>query len=174
MSWHILPSVLAGSVIIGTTAAIILPSDNPATVCFRPGPVSCGSVAIGAIDGARTTIDFAAYEFTDRRGADALNRAAARGVAVRSVVDRKADLAMTLPGTVWTDCAVAIQHNKILVIDHNTVLTGSYNWTWAADHRNAENLLVLHDAAIADDYRRYFERLIAASQPGLSCPRSSL
>ena len=40
----------------------------------------------------------------------------------------------------------AIAHNKMMIIDNTTVLTGSFNFTKAAEARNAENLLVMKDA----------------------------
>src|SRR5439155_26472871 len=40
----------------------------------------------------------------------------------------------------------AIAHNKVMVIDSATILTGSFNFTKAAEERNAENLLVIKDA----------------------------
>ncbi len=46
----------------------------------------------------------------------------------------------------------AIAHNKVIVVDGETVVTGSYNFTQQAERRNAENLLVLHDAALAGKY----------------------
>lgn len=49
----------------------------------------------------------------------------------------------------------AIAHNKVLVIDDATIITGSFNFTRAAQERNAENVLVIHgDREIA---RRYAE-----------------
>jgi phosphatidylserine/phosphatidylglycerophosphate/cardiolipin synthase-like enzyme len=39
-----------------------------------------------------------------------------------------------------------------MIIDGVTVLTGSFNFTRAADQKNAENLLVIHDPALADRY----------------------
>lgn len=40
----------------------------------------------------------------------------------------------------------AIAHNKVMVIDSGTILTGSFNFTKAAEEKNAENLLVIQDA----------------------------
>ena len=40
----------------------------------------------------------------------------------------------------------AIAHNKVMVIDSTTVITGSFNFTKAAEERNAENLLVIKEA----------------------------
>ena len=46
----------------------------------------------------------------------------------------------------------AIAHNKIIVIDGAVVVTGSFNFTRAAESNNAENLLVIHDAHLAERY----------------------
>ena len=45
-----------------------------------------------------------------------------------------------------------IAHNKIMIIDVQTVLTGSFNFTKPAEENNAENLLVIHDPALAAKY----------------------
>ena len=46
----------------------------------------------------------------------------------------------------------AIAHNKVIVIDRATVITGSFNFTKAAEQKNAENLLILHDKTLAKQY----------------------
>jgi phospholipase D len=45
-----------------------------------------------------------------------------------------------------------IAHNKVIIIDQSKVITGSYNFTNAADTRNAENVLLINDANIAKQY----------------------
>src|SRR5208337_1708583 len=50
------------------------------------------------------------------------------------------------------DAKHAIAHNKIMVIDGQTVITGSFNFTKAAEEANAENLLVIRDGGIAVKY----------------------
>jgi len=50
-----------------------------------------------------------------------------------------------------------IAHNKIIVIDGQTVLTGPFNFTKAADAKNAENLLVIHDQRIASQYEQNWQ-----------------
>ena len=45
-----------------------------------------------------------------------------------------------------------IAHNKVMIIDNNKVITGSFNFTSAADHRNAENVILIEDANIASIY----------------------
>ena len=43
------------------------------------------------------------------------------------------------------DAEHAIAHNKVMIIDGETVITGSFNFTKAAEENNAENLLIIHD-----------------------------
>ncbi len=55
----------------------------------------------------------------------------------------------------------ASMHNKFMILDGATVLTGSYNYTSNATEDNWENLLVLHDKALAASYDDAFERIWA-------------
>jgi phosphatidylserine/phosphatidylglycerophosphate/cardiolipin synthase-like enzyme len=59
---------------------------------------------------------------------------------------------------VWVDTRVAIAHNKVMVVDGVTVITGSFNFTAAAQNRNAENLLVIRDPALAARSRENWQR----------------
>jgi len=52
----------------------------------------------------------------------------------------------------FIDAQHAIAHSKVLVIDEEIVITGSFNFTKAAQEHNAENLLILHDKALATRY----------------------
>lgn len=45
-----------------------------------------------------------------------------------------------------------IAHNKVMIIDKHKIITGSFNFTDAADTRNAENVLLIEDANIAAKY----------------------
>jgi phosphatidylserine/phosphatidylglycerophosphate/cardiolipin synthase-like enzyme len=62
-----------------------------------------------------------------------------------------------------------IMHNKYMIIDQGApesdpmVLTGSHNWSGAADNDNDENTLIVHDATIANLYYQNFVKLFAAS-----------
>ena len=55
------------------------------------------------------------------------------------------------------DAVHAIAHNKIVIIDGEAVITGSFNFTEAAKENNAENLLVIHDRKLAERYTRNWE-----------------
>ncbi len=66
---------------------------------------------------------------------------------------------------VWVDVRVSIAHNKVMVIDGATVITGSFNFTASAQSRNAENLLVISDPQLAKLYAKNWERRRAVSVP---------
>ena len=128
-------------------------------VCFSPEG-HCAAIILNEIATAQRSIRVQAYSFTSHDIADALIAAATRGVDVAVIVDKSqtserysvlADLNDAhLP--VFIDYCCAIAHNKVILIDEHRVLTGSYNFTKAAESKNAENLLVLDDPALAQSY----------------------
>lgn len=130
------------------------------------------SVLLALIDGAREEVLVQAYAFTSRRIARALVSAAGRGVQVSVLVDhelnRRGNPALSLlldsPVELAWDSAYRAAHNKVMVVDAGgrdcAVATGSYNFTWSAENRNAENLLVLRGqcalaAAFRDNWLRH-------------------
>jgi competence ComEA-like helix-hairpin-helix protein len=58
-------------------------------------------------------------------------------------------------------------HHKFGVVDENTVIMGSHNWTEAADRQNDETLLVIEHPTVAAHYEREYDRLWANSRLGL-------
>lgn len=58
----------------------------------------------------------------------------------------------------YIDSAHGIAHNKIIVIDRETVITGSFNFTKAAESNNAENLLILKNKDLAKQYIENWNR----------------
>jgi phosphatidylserine/phosphatidylglycerophosphate/cardiolipin synthase-like enzyme len=63
------------------------------------------------------------------------------------------------------DANHAIAHNKVIVIHGEVVITGSFNCTKAAQEKNAEHLLIIHDPALATQYTRNWEAHRQHSQP---------
>jgi len=59
----------------------------------------------------------------------------------------------------------AIAHNKVMVVDGHIVITGSFNFTKAAEESNAENLLVVDDAGLAQKYTANWNTHLAHSVP---------
>jgi len=133
---------------------------------------------IAAIDAAHRQVLMQAYSFTHRRIADALVRAASRGVEVAIIADEEQSRAspaiirdVVHAGVpVLVDAQHAAAHNKIIVIDTGyadcAVITGSFNFTYAAQHRNAENALVLRgNPPLCDAYFNNWRRHQAHSHP---------
>lgn len=165
--------------LVATLALALLPAAMAAAppppriaVGFSPGDAE--ALVARTIDGARASIEVAAYSFTSRPVAMALLRAKARGVTVRIVADRSQRTArytsirfLARQGVpVRIDSNYSIMHDKFLVVDGRTVETGSFNYTRAAQFRNAENVVVIVDApAVAAVYAREWQRLWAESEP---------
>lgn len=131
---------------------------------FSPGG-GCTQHIVTAIRSARESVLVQAYSFTSEPIAQALLEASRRGVDVRILVDKSqlkerytvADDLLREGVLVMVDSAHAIAHDKVMVIDGATVLTGSFNFTKSAEERNAENLLVAQDRALADRYTDNWE-----------------
>jgi phosphatidylserine/phosphatidylglycerophosphate/cardiolipin synthase-like enzyme len=60
-----------------------------------------------------------------------------------------------------------VLHHKFGVIDHHLVITGSQNWSAAANNSNDENVLVIDNATVAAHFEREFERLYGAASLGV-------
>jgi phosphatidylserine/phosphatidylglycerophosphate/cardiolipin synthase-like enzyme len=147
--------------------------------CFSPplaGSCDPLSTVLRAIGSARQTIRVQMYALTLQEIVSALVKAKRRGVDVRVIVDRsqlnddRSDAyrvaALASGGVpVLVDSVPGLMHNKVTILDGETVLTGSFNYTWAAERYNAENLLVLRDSALAAEYTRNWNQRAASSQP---------
>ena len=59
----------------------------------------------------------------------------------------------------FVDSRKVLMHNKFCLIDRRTVITGSYNWTYSAEHRNAENVLVTDYSVVCVAYMKHFLEL---------------
>ena len=116
-------------------------------------------LVVSAIEGAQHEILVQAYGFTSTDIAKALGKAKDRGVDVRVILDKTNE--KTSGGRrqysggaylknhgipVWIDDTVKIAHNKVMVIDSHGVLTGSFNFTKAAETSNAENVIYIENA----------------------------
>jgi phosphatidylserine/phosphatidylglycerophosphate/cardiolipin synthase-like enzyme len=103
-----------------------------------------------------------AYSFTSAPIAKALLDAHKRGVQVQVILDKSqrtekyssADFLANQGVLTMIDATHAIAHNKVIVIDGETVLTGSFNFTKAAQEKNAENLLIIRDPPSRRSMRR--------------------
>ncbi len=123
-------------------------------VAFTPWDDAEGMI-VGAINGATRQILVHAYILTSRSIALALIAASRRGVDVQVLADREQTFSgenSRIPDLVTAGIKVELEvryqsaHNKVMVLDADSpeaaVITGSYNWTYAAQNRNAENVVI--------------------------------
>ena len=73
----------------------------------------------------------------------------------------------------FLDAAHSTAHNKVMVMDRQRVLTGSYNFKKDADAKNAENLLVLDSPELAKLYLDNYEAHKAHSEPYEGVPATA-
>ena len=140
-------------------------------VAFSPND-GATELVVKTIESARNTVRVAAYSFTSKPIALALVESKKRGVDVKVVVDKSQATARYTAATflanegvpVRVDYRYAIMHDKFIVVDGVTVEEGSYNFTAAAEAKNAENVLVLHDATVAAKYGQEWDRLWGESE----------
>jgi len=144
----------------------------PWEVCFTPGQ-NCTDVIVKTISQARTSIYVQAYSFTSAPIAKSLLEAHKRGVHVEVILDKSnrtakyssADFLANQGILTFIDAQHAIAHNKIMVIDGETVITGSFNFTKAAQLHNAENLIVIKDKLLAGRYMENWKAHREHSEP---------
>jgi phosphatidylserine/phosphatidylglycerophosphate/cardiolipin synthase-like enzyme len=142
------------------------------TVCFTPGG-NCTDAIVKALGDAKRTVLVQAYSFTSAPIAKALLDAHKRGLQVQVILDKSqraekyssADFLANQGVSTMIDANHAIAHNKVIVIDGETVITGSFNFTKAAQEKNAENALILRDPVLAAQYTQNWEAHRQHSQP---------
>jgi phosphatidylserine/phosphatidylglycerophosphate/cardiolipin synthase-like enzyme len=141
-------------------------ANQSVSVCFTPNK-QCQSQIISEINNAKNSIYVQAYSFTDESIAQALVDASKRGVNVKVLLDRSnkndgrsaKDVILINGIPLRFDAPSGIAHNKVLVIDQATVITGSYNFSASAYKRNTENLLIINNQSLAQQYlQNWFKR----------------
>jgi phosphatidylserine/phosphatidylglycerophosphate/cardiolipin synthase-like enzyme len=119
------------------------------------------------LGGAQNSIHIMAYNLTFDQITEVVLERAAAGVAVYAVFDegqannqgsdvarlREAGLDVVLDGNPRK------MHHKVIVVDGELVITGSYNFSLSAEERNDENVLILFSTEIAALYLAEFEQL---------------
>jgi len=156
----------AGSRKVGGTTPVLSINSIVVENYFSPE----GDVAeklVNRLQRAQTSIDFMAFSFTDDNIGKVLRDRAKAGVSVRGVFEttgseteyseygklKKAKI------DVWQDGNPYIMHHKVFIIDGQTVILGSYNFSSSADKSNDENILIIDDLALAQAFTAEFERV---------------
>lgn len=136
------------------------------------------SKLITLVRGATQSVHFLAFTYTSADLAAAMIAKEKAGIGVSGVIESRGASQGALPTlfcagiAVETDGNPYTMHNKVIILDGQTVITGSFNFTQSADKYNDENVVVLHDRALATLYEQEFARIVAAAkQPtSVECP----
>lgn len=136
---------------------------------------------VDALEHATNSVLVQAYSFTSAPIARALVGCQRRELKVQVILDKsqrtekysEADFLRNQGVTTMIDAQHAIAHNKIMIIDGYLVLTGSFNFTKAAEENNAENLLVINDPILAKRYTENWHAHESHSDPYERAPRLS-
>jgi phosphatidylserine/phosphatidylglycerophosphate/cardiolipin synthase-like enzyme len=122
---------------------------------------------------AQHSIYFLAYSFTANDFGDVLLQKARDGLVVEGVMEEaqaksnkgtEYDLFAKAGLPVYLDGNAGQMHHKVIIIDGETVITGSYNFTASAERSNDENVVIFHDAHIAAQYLTEFQRVYTVAQ----------
>jgi phosphatidylserine/phosphatidylglycerophosphate/cardiolipin synthase-like enzyme len=151
----------------GITDPIVTVNDSPIEVYFSPEDDTLEHI-LSAVNSAQNSIDFLAYSFTSDELAAALIARAKAGVTVRGVFDK--DQYHSNSGTefdtltnagldVRLDGNARLMHHKVIIIDGQVVITGSYNFSKNAEQNNDENTLIIQNQAIAAQYLAEFQQV---------------
>jgi len=135
-------------------------------VCFSPKG-QCDQRLVSLVASAHSTIDIAIYSLTLPVLVDALLKLNQGGIKIRIVADRKEAASSTSLVKAVINAGIplkfgnvqGIMHNKFTIVDGKLLETGSFNYSNAATHLNAENQLYLDNPTVVHQYQAQFEEL---------------
>lgn len=170
--------LLASPAVPGRGSFDAVPASGVIEYAFTPGGDAAGLV-VRAVRSARKTVSVQAFSFTHKNIAQALIDAHLRGVKVEVIADANQieliehnviPMLAEAGVPVLLDAEHASAHDKVMVIDPDgerpTVVTGSFNFTFAAQYRNSENLLVLRgNRELAHAYLENWRRHRSHARP---------
>ena len=142
--------IFAAVLLLTTAISFSMPATGTVDVFFSPRGGATEAI-VKEINHSQKEILVQAYGFTSKPIAKAILDAKKRGVSIIAVLDKSQRKEKYTEATflansgvpVFIDARHAIAHNKIIIIDSSTLITGSFNFTKGAEEKNAENLLIL-------------------------------
>ncbi len=177
---------------VGDTTVTVQFSPTSKTL---PWEKSVNSLINQNLGSAKKSVDLALFVFSSQRLANTLEIEAQRGVAVRALMDsnfiyRPYSEGLDMMGATWIEhCQLEADnrpwkrplttvgvpalpmgdrlHHKFGIVDANTVITGSHNWSEAANHGNDETLLAIASPVVAAHFEREFDRLYKGAILGI-------
>ncbi len=174
----------AQTVMVGTTKVEVQFSPTRPSI---PWEQSSNGLIGKTLSAATKSVDLALFVFSEQKLVNLLETVHQNGVDVRALIEpgfayRSYSEALDMLGIALADDCKAepdnrpwqapistvgvprlppgdLLHNKFGIVDQAIVITGSHNWTDAANTGNDETVLVVHSPIVAAHYQREFERL---------------
>jgi len=160
--------------LMGFLGLVVTPSASSPPEAYFSGRDHIDQKLISLIDQSRGQMEMALYEFSSRPLAQALERAGDRGIQMRLVLDPHIAEEKKTVGHLETIHGLTLRysgsrqgekghmHHKFLIVDGQTLVTGSYNWTAGAEYVNYEDILIENDQRVIHGYEQEFEKLWSA------------
>lgn len=132
------------------------------------------SALVPVLESAEESIYFLAYSFTSNQLGELIRQKAEAEVTIAGVMDdeqvrsnqgtefdpfRQANLDVRIDGV------DGLMHHKVFIVDKKIVVMGSYNFSQNAEQRNDENILIIYDPVIAEQFIFEFQRVYGRAQP---------
>jgi phosphatidylserine/phosphatidylglycerophosphate/cardiolipin synthase-like enzyme len=159
--------MFAAGLVFGIVLGLVVPGfvfEPEISTVFSPED---GDEIIGFIDSADDTIDIEVYVFTSREVVDALERAKARGVEIRIIIERNVvgddneeifrELSSKGFKVRYASKAYKLTHSKFILIDGKAVLVGSHNLSNSAMYKNREASVIIRDMDTVREFMGIFE-----------------
>ncbi|TVQ08190.1 MAG: competence protein ComE [Leptolyngbya sp. DLM2.Bin27] len=183
------------SALVSTPGSVLELQFSP-TSKTRPWAESVNGLIAKTLGQATQSVHLALFVFSEQAISDQLRPVADRGIPIKTLIDPgfayrsysegldmlgltlpdhncKRDDSVPWPRPITTVGTPALPpgdklHHKFAVLDQNIVLTGSQNWSHAANTTNDENLLVIRNATVAAHFEREFQRLYDGASLGMT------
>jgi len=146
-------------------------SQDGVSVYFSPG-TDCGQLIIDKVRMAQKHVYVQAYSFTSDRIAKALVEVHKRGVDVKVILDddkadkkSEADYLVRKGIDTYLDSKHEKAHSKVILIDGQTVVTGSFNFSDKDEEKKADNVVLIEGKPkIVDAYEESFRAHLGHSK----------
>ena len=163
---------IIGALNLSEAFDVILSKDTPVRILFSPQG-GCTEGILKTIDRARSEILVQAYSLASVPIYRALLRAQERGVKVALIADKSERTEGMTPIAILANAGIpvyldgkhAVANNRVIIVDQQVVITGSFNFNQASEDMNAENLLILDSKELSAEYRKNWFQHWQHSEP---------
>jgi phosphatidylserine/phosphatidylglycerophosphate/cardiolipin synthase-like enzyme len=134
------------------------------------------------VSGAKKSVKFMAFTYTHADLSNAMIERSKAGIKVEGVIENRGASQGALPPLFCASVPVKrdgnknTMHHKVIIIDDSTVVTGSFNFTKAADTENDDNVIIIHSPVVAAQFLKEFDRVyglgVTPEAADVSCARS--